>query len=72
MSEPAVTGGFQKLAGSCYVQICPTLQHDIVIYRCVLAVLEMWPMGHELDILVKPYDYPAPSEKHLTTEAVTI
>lgn len=29
-------------------------------------------MGHKLDIPVKPYDYLAPAEIHLTPEAVTI
>lgn len=68
MSEPAVMGGFQKLAGSCYVQIYPTLQHDIIIYRCVLSILECGPLATSL----KPYDYLAPAEIHLTPEAVTI
>lgn len=63
-------GDFQKIAGSCQVQMCPTLQHcGMTSFTGVLnhipSYTGMWPTDHRLDTLVRSCDYL--SEKHHIT-----
>lgn len=64
-------GDFQKTAGSCQVQMCPTLQHCGMtssftgVLDHIPSYTGMWPTDHNLNTLVRSCDYL--SEKHHIT-----